>query len=62
MSQRKYLYDLIVSNLNYATNTSKVRWIMEANDWKTAEDVRDKATDAQVDAFIVVWGIDAWVV
>lgn len=62
MDKRQHLYELVQSNLNYATSTTKLRWIMDSNGWKTAEDVRDNATDEQVEAFIVVWGVDAYVV
>jgi hypothetical protein len=61
MSERARLYALIVENFNYSSNISKLRWIMDANGWKTAEDVRDNATDEQVEAFFVVWGFDAYV-
>jgi hypothetical protein len=61
MSRREYLCNLIDENLNYSGNIEKLRWIMDANGWKTAEDVRSNATDDQVEAFFTVWGLEAYV-
>jgi len=59
---RDRLYKLIQENLTYSSNTEKLRWIMDANGWQTAEDVRDNATDGQVEAFFSVWGVAAYTI
>lgn len=58
---RDYLYRLIESNLEHSSDTTRIRWIMEANGWKSAEDVRDKASDEQIQAIPLVWGLSAYV-
>ncbi len=57
---RDDVYNLIHQNLCYSPNTEKIRWIMDANGWNTAEDVRDHATDNQIEAIPVVWGLEAY--
>jgi dihydroneopterin aldolase len=58
---RDALIKLIKDHLTYATDTSKIRGIMKANNWKTPEDIRKKASDKQIEAIQTVWGLDAYV-
>lgn len=60
MTRREALRDLIDTNLMYSPDVSKLRWILEANNWKDGQDVLKGASDEQVEAFFVVWGLDAY--
>lgn len=57
---RDALCKLIEDNLSYSSDTSRLRWIMDANGWKTADDVQRDATDEQIKAFSRVWGPAAY--
>ena len=60
MDRRQELAKLIDENLCHSPDTRRLRWILENNGWTNGADVAREATDSQIEAFFVVWGLDAY--
>jgi hypothetical protein len=60
MNRRQLLGKLVDDKLLYGDDTTKLRWILDANNWTNGTDVMLGATDEQVEAFHDVWGLDAY--